>query len=127
MLGGGGVAAPSAFFHGGQEMQQLPFILNSVHLSYLVKGHFLALYMVWFKKRFLGASPQTPNLTRYNYETNVLNTFLLNRSLKTNNYPCRGTYIYIEVPSEEALSLLPCVRAGVTGTIRSLDTSAVYL
>ena len=28
---------------GGQEGQELPFILNSFHLSYLLKGHFPAL------------------------------------------------------------------------------------
>ena len=39
----GGAAAPSALIHGGQKGKELPFILNSFHLSYLLKGHFLAL------------------------------------------------------------------------------------
>ena len=59
--------------------------------------------MVWFKKIFLGASPQTPNLLRYSYGTNVLNIVLLEESLKTKTYSCRGIYIYEDVPSEEAL------------------------
>ena len=35
-------AAPSALIHGGQEGQELPFILNSFHLFYLLKRHFPA-------------------------------------------------------------------------------------
>ena len=60
--GVGGAAAPSALIQGGQEGQELPFVLNSFHLSYLLKGHFPAFQTVWFKKIFLGASPQTPKL-----------------------------------------------------------------
>ena len=45
---------------GRQEGQELPFILISFHLSYLLKGHLPALQTVCFKKIFLGASPQTP-------------------------------------------------------------------
>ena len=37
--GAGGSAAPSAFFHGGQEGQELSQIQRSLHLSYLVKGN----------------------------------------------------------------------------------------
>ena len=43
LRGTGGAAAPSALIHGGQEGQELPFILNSFYLSYLLKGHFPAL------------------------------------------------------------------------------------
>ena len=32
---------------GGQEGQGLPFIMNSFHLSYLLKGHFPAFQSVW--------------------------------------------------------------------------------
>ena len=119
---------------GRQKGQELPVILNSFHLSYFVKWHFPALHMVWFKKIFLGASPQTPNYTRYNYETNILHTLLSEKSLKTNNYPCRGTYIYKDVPSEEALPLLPGVPAGVPAykqykevtTTFAISTAAPY-
>ena len=38
-----GHLSSSALIHGGQEAQELPFILNSFHLSHLPKGHFLAL------------------------------------------------------------------------------------
>ena len=38
-LGGGGTAASSALIHGRQEGQELPFILNSFDLSYLLIGH----------------------------------------------------------------------------------------
>ena len=38
--GAGGAAAPSALIHGGQEGQEFPFMLNSFHLSYLLKGHY---------------------------------------------------------------------------------------
>ena len=38
-----GAAAPSALFHGGQEGQELAFILSSFYLSCLVKGQFPAL------------------------------------------------------------------------------------
>ena len=48
----GGRAVPSALIHGGQEGQELPFILNSFHLSYLLKGHFPASWTVWFIKIF---------------------------------------------------------------------------
>ena len=48
-LGAARAAAPSAPILGGQEGQELPFILNSFHLSYLLKGHFLALQTVCFK------------------------------------------------------------------------------
>ena len=58
--GAGGAAAPSALIHGRQEGQELPFILNSFHLSYLLKGHFPAFQTVCCKKIFLGGSPQTP-------------------------------------------------------------------
>ena len=34
----------------GQKGQELPFILSSFHLFYPVKGHFLALWTVWFEK-----------------------------------------------------------------------------
>ena len=33
---------------GEQEGQEVPFILSSFNLSYLVKGHFPALKTVWF-------------------------------------------------------------------------------
>ena len=39
----GGALVPSAFLHGEQEGQELPFIFHSFQLSYLVKGHFSAL------------------------------------------------------------------------------------
>ena len=65
-LGGvGGVASPSALIHGGQEGQELPFILNSFLLSYRLKGHFSALQTVCFKKIFLEASPQIPKFLLY--------------------------------------------------------------
>ena len=42
----GGTGCLSALIHGGQEGQELPFILNSFHLSYLLKGHFLAFCII---------------------------------------------------------------------------------
>ena len=45
---------------GRQEGQELPFILNPFHFSYLLKGHFPAFQTVCFKKLFLGTTPQTP-------------------------------------------------------------------
>ena len=39
----GMAAAPSVLFHGGQDGQELPFLLQSFHLSYLVKVHLPAL------------------------------------------------------------------------------------
>ena len=36
----GKAAAPSALIHGGQQGQELHFILNSFHLSYSLNGHF---------------------------------------------------------------------------------------
>ena len=36
----GGAAVPSALFHREQEGQELPFTIDSFHLSNLVKGHF---------------------------------------------------------------------------------------
>ena len=56
--------------------------MNSFHLSFLVKG-------------------QNPNLAWYYYEANILNIFLLSESLITIIYPCGGTYIYIDVLSED--------------------------
>ena len=45
--GARGAAAPSAFFYGSQEEQELPFILSSFYssplFSYVVNGHFPAL------------------------------------------------------------------------------------
>ena len=41
--GAGGAATPSALIHEGQEGRELFFILNSFHLSYLLKRHFPAL------------------------------------------------------------------------------------
>ena len=46
--------------------------------------------------------------TLYYWDTNILSIALVERSLKTEIYPCGGTYIYIDVPSEEALP--PCPR-----------------
>ena len=63
---------------------------------------------------FLGANPQTPRPpTRNSYKTNIVNIFSLEESLKIKVYPCGGTYICIDVPSEEALPPLPYFRAGV--------------
>ena len=45
--GAGGAAAPAALIMVGQEGQELPFILNPFHLSYLLKGHFPAFQTVW--------------------------------------------------------------------------------
>ena len=41
--GARGAAAPSSLFRGGQEGQELPFVLHCFHLSCHVKGHFPAL------------------------------------------------------------------------------------
>jgi len=44
--GAGGAAAasgPSALIHEGQEVQELSFMLISFHISYLLKGHYLAM------------------------------------------------------------------------------------
>ena len=38
-------------YGGGQEGREFPFALNSYHLSYLFKGHFLALQTVWLVPR----------------------------------------------------------------------------
>ena len=86
-LEAGGAATPSTFILVGQEGQELPFIWNSFHLSYLLKGHFPALQTVWFKKIFLGDT-----------------------KFKDQNLPLWRNiqYIYIDVPLEKAL--LPCPR-----------------
>ena len=41
--GAGGAATPSALIYKEQEGQELPFTLNSFHLSYILKWHFPAL------------------------------------------------------------------------------------
>jgi len=41
--GAGGAAAFSALILGGKKGQEFSFILNSFHLSYFLKGDFLAL------------------------------------------------------------------------------------
>ena len=46
---------------------------------------------------------ENPKLALYYWETNILSIVLMEKSLKTNIYPCGGTYICIDVPSEEAL------------------------
>ena len=56
-----------------------------------------------------GGKPFTPNLPWYNYETNILNIFLLEKSLRTKIYPCGGKCKYIDVSSGEAL---PCPAFG---------------
>ena len=86
----------------------MPFILISFHLSYLLKGPFPAFQTVCFKKIFLGASPQTPKLHFNHCETNILSIAILEKSLQIKIYPRGGAYIYIDVPSEEALP--PCPR-----------------
>ena len=60
MLGGRRGSCPLCLHPWGQEGQELPSILNSFNLCYFLKGHFPALQTVWFKKIFLGVSPQTP-------------------------------------------------------------------
>ena len=55
------------------------------------------------QENFFGASPQTPNLTWCNYKTKIQNIVPLENILKTKIHPCGRTYIYIDVPSEEAL------------------------
>ena len=92
---------------GVQERQELPFTMNSFHLSFLVKGHFPDFIDSFVQENFSVASPQTSNLTWNNYETNILNIVLLEENSKTKIYPCGGTYIYIDVPSEEAFP--PCL------------------
>ena len=42
-----GQLPPLPSFMMGQEGQELPFILNSFHLSYLLKGNFPAFQTVW--------------------------------------------------------------------------------
>ena len=96
-----------AYAGGGKEGQEVPFILNSFHLSYLLKGHFPAFQTVWFKKIFWGESPQTPKFPLSHQETNILSVAPLEKSLKIKFYPCGGAYIYIAVPSEEAFPPAP--------------------
>ena len=50
-------------------------------------------------------------------------------SLKTKIYPCGGTYIYIDVPSEEASPppALSTVRAGVPGKINRIQERALSI
>ena len=55
------MAGPICPFPWGQEGQELPCMLNSSLLFYLVKGHFPALYTGWLKKIFLG--PPDPQVT----------------------------------------------------------------
>ena len=83
-----------AYAGGGKEGQEVPFILNSFHLSYLLKGHFPAFQTVWFKKIFWGESPQTPKFPLSHQETNILSVAPLEKSLKIKFYPCGGAYIY---------------------------------
>ena len=45
------------------------------------------------QENFSGESPHTPNPTRYSYDTSKLNTVFPEKSLKTSNNPCRGTYM----------------------------------
>ena len=44
----------------------------------------------------------------------MLSIVLLEKSLKAKIYPCGGTYIYIDLPSEEALPP-PLVCTGIPG------------
>jgi len=46
-------------------------------------------------------------LTWCNYKTKILNIVLLGNTLKTKIHPCGRTYIYIDMPSGEALP--PCL------------------
>ena len=50
-------------YAGGQEGQELPFILNSFHLSYLVKGIFRRFRQVGVEENFSGSKPPDPQLT----------------------------------------------------------------
>ena len=77
------------------------------------EGAFSGIIAGLVQENFLGKIPQTLNFTVYNYETNRLTTIFPRKSLKTNKYPCGGTYTYEDVPSEEALRLLLWVRADV--------------
>ena len=47
---------------GGQEEQELPFKMNSFHISYFLKGHFPALLTVGSRKFFWGQPPD-PQIT----------------------------------------------------------------
>ena len=91
-----------------QEGQNLPLMPNSFHLSCLVKGVFCGVVDNLALENFSGGKPPDSNLRWCYYETHILNNVLLGKRFKTKIYPYRGTYIYIDVPSEEAL--LPYLR-----------------
>ena len=51
---------------GGQEGQELPFILTSFYLSYLLKGHLPVFWTAWLKETFIGQVPRPPSLHSVN-------------------------------------------------------------
>ena len=55
-----GAAALSALFHGGQEGQELPFILNSFNLN-SCEGAFPSILDSFIQENFSWGKPQTPN------------------------------------------------------------------
>ena len=60
-LGGKRAAAPSALIHGGQEGQELSFILNSFHLSYLLEA-FSGIVDRLVQENFSGGKPPDPQI-----------------------------------------------------------------
>ena len=113
-------------YAGGQEGQELSFVLNSFHLSYLLKRHFSALYTVWFKEIFLGASPPDPQIVVVLLGDQFIKHCSSGKEFEDRNLSLwRNTYsIWIDLPSLEALP--PCPRYA-QASLMDRDTNNVSL
>ena len=63
------------------------------HLFCFMKGRFQCCRLLVSRKFLWVLSPQTPQLSCYNYENNSINIFHLEENSDCKIYPCQGRYI----------------------------------
>ena len=82
-LGAGRAATPSALIHGRAGRAKIDLYPELVPSLLFAEEAFFGIVDSLVHELFLGASPQTPKLSLYYYEINVLSIVRLEKSLKT--------------------------------------------
>ena len=84
-------AAPSAFTYGWSGGARIALHTELILSLLFSERAFSGIVDSLVHKKFLGTSPQNPELALYHWEINILSTVLLEKGLKTKFYPCGGT------------------------------------
>ena len=115
------MAAPSALIHGGQEGQELLFILNSFHLSYRLKGHFFGIPDSLVQENVSGGKPLDPQITIVLPGDKHIKHCSSEKELKDQNLPMwRSTYIHIFAFSGSPAPCPRCAQASLQVTAHDI-------